>query len=42
MTFTPGAPPVGHLLGPDVSYLADKIEFGNSRVRRWFGHEWER
>lgn len=42
VTFTPGAPPVGHLLGPDVSYLADKIEFGNSRVRRWFGHEWER
>ena len=29
VTFTPGSPPVGHLLGPDVSYVADKIEFGN-------------
>jgi sulfide:quinone oxidoreductase len=30
----------GLLVGPSEEYLADKAEFGATRVRRWFGREW--
>lgn len=30
----------GRLVGPSAEYLADKAEFGTTRVRRWFGREW--
>jgi sulfide:quinone oxidoreductase len=31
---------VGDLIGPSEAYVADKAEFGSSRIRRWFGREW--
>lgn len=31
---------VGKLVGPAEAYMADKIEFGSSRIKRWFGREW--
>lgn len=31
---------VGELLGPSEAYAADKLEFGSSRIARWFGREW--
>lgn len=37
VTFLQGQPPVGVLDGPSNAYVADKVEFGASRVRRWFG-----
>jgi sulfide:quinone oxidoreductase len=30
----------GELVGPAEDLLAEKAEFGASRVRRWFGREW--
>jgi sulfide:quinone oxidoreductase len=32
---------VGKLVGPSEAYMADKIEFGSSRIKRWFGREWK-
>jgi sulfide:quinone oxidoreductase len=40
VTFVSGAPPVGDLEGPSVDIARDKVAFGTSRVRRWFGREW--
>lgn len=37
VTFQPGQAPVGGLEGPSTELLADKAEFGRSRVVRWFG-----
>ena len=31
---------IGQLVGPSEAYMADKAEFGTSRIRRWFGREW--
>jgi sulfide:quinone oxidoreductase len=31
----------GKLMGPSEAYAAEKAEFASSRVRRWFGREWE-
>jgi sulfide:quinone oxidoreductase len=31
---------VGQLVGPSEAYVADKVEFGSSRIKRWFGREW--
>ena len=31
---------VGQLVGPSEDYVADKDEFGSSRIRRWFGRDW--
>jgi sulfide:quinone oxidoreductase len=31
---------IGQLVGPSESLVAEKAEFGSSRVRRWFGREW--
>ena len=30
----------GALIGPSEAYAADKVEFGSSRIQRWFGREW--
>ena len=42
VTFVSGQPPSGTLDGPSEAYVADKVEFGTSRVQRWFGHTWIR
>jgi sulfide:quinone oxidoreductase len=31
---------IGQLVGPSEAYMADKAEFGTSRIKRWFGREW--
>jgi sulfide:quinone oxidoreductase len=40
VTFAPGKAPIGIFEGPSEALAADKVEFGSSRVRRWFGREW--
>ena len=40
VTFTPGRPPTGHLVGPSTGFVSDKAAFGSTRVARWFGKEW--
>jgi sulfide:quinone oxidoreductase len=37
VTFLRGVTPQGELQGPSATFAADKVEFGASRVRRWFG-----
>lgn len=31
----------GSLVGPSEAYAADKVNFGSSRIKRWFGREWK-
>ena len=38
--FLAGTAPSGSLQGPSVNFVADKVDFGASRVRRWFGRDW--
>ena len=40
VTFVSGQAPVGALFGPSADLVADKAEFGRSRVGRWFGRTW--
>ncbi|MCU1459612.1 MAG: FAD-dependent pyridine nucleotide-disulfide oxidoreductase [Actinomycetia bacterium] len=40
VTFLSGQTPAGALEGPSSNIAADKIEFGTTRIRRWFGREW--
>jgi sulfide:quinone oxidoreductase len=40
VTFVSGEAPRGRLEGPSQLLAADKVEFGTSRVRRWFGRDW--
>lgn len=40
VTFLSGQKPVGGLKGPSPELAADKVEFGRSRIRRWFGRTW--
>jgi sulfide:quinone oxidoreductase len=40
VTFRTGEQPSGGLEGPSPEIAADKVDFGTSRVRRWFGLEW--
>jgi sulfide:quinone oxidoreductase len=40
VTFRAGDAPRGRFDEPSADLLADKAEFGTSRVRRWFGREW--
>jgi len=40
VTFLSGQKPVGGLQGPSLELAADKVEFGRSRIRRWFGRTW--
>jgi NADH dehydrogenase FAD-containing subunit len=39
-----GASPVtqggSQIVGPSPALAADKVEFGSSRIRRWFDREW--
>jgi sulfide:quinone oxidoreductase len=37
VTFLTGRAPTGDLDGPSPAYVADKAEFGRSRIGRWFG-----
>jgi sulfide:quinone oxidoreductase len=30
----------GGLRGPSAEFAADKLEFGSSRIKRWFGRDW--
>ncbi len=32
---------VGKLVGPSEAHMAEKVEFGSSRIRRWFGRDWQ-
>lgn len=41
VTFRAGERPSGGLEGPSPEMAADKVAFGTSRVRRWFGLEWD-
>jgi sulfide:quinone oxidoreductase len=36
VTFVSGQRPIGAMEGPSQAFAADKIEFGASRIRRWF------
>jgi sulfide:quinone oxidoreductase len=40
VTFRSGERPHGQFDEPSELLLADKAEFGTSRVRRWFGRDW--
>jgi sulfide:quinone oxidoreductase len=40
VTFLTGETPRGEYDGASADYLAEKAEFGSSRIRRWFGREW--
>jgi sulfide:quinone oxidoreductase len=40
VTFLSGAKPAGGLEGPSQALAADKVEFGSSRIQRWFGRTW--
>ena len=40
VTFRPGSPPVGSLMGPSTELAAQKTDFGADRIRRWFGRDW--
>jgi sulfide:quinone oxidoreductase len=40
VTFLSGQMPSGSLEGPSPALAADKVEFGSSRVQRWFGRSW--
>jgi sulfide:quinone oxidoreductase len=40
VTFLSGAAPVGDLEGPSQAIAADKIDFGTTRVQRWFDRSW--
>ena len=40
VTFLAGHKPAGGLEGPSRALVADKSEFGSSRIQRWFGRSW--
>jgi sulfide:quinone oxidoreductase len=40
VTFVSGQAPHGSIEGPSPALVADKAEFGSSRVQRWFGRTW--
>jgi sulfide:quinone oxidoreductase len=40
VTFVSGQAPHGMYEGPSAALVADKAEFGSSRVKRWFGRTW--
>jgi sulfide:quinone oxidoreductase len=40
VTFRSGQRPVGEYGGPSTAFTQDKVEFGTSRIARWFGREW--
>jgi sulfide:quinone oxidoreductase len=40
VTFLSGQAPVGDMEGPSAALHADKVEFGSTRIQRWFGRTW--
>ena len=40
VTFLSGQSPFGDMEGPSEMLAADKVEFGTSRIQRWFGRTW--
>ncbi len=40
VTFRSGEPPNGQFDEPSERLLADKAQFGTSRIRRWFSRDW--
>ena len=40
VTFVSGQAPYGDMDGPSIANAADKVDFGSSRIRRWFGQTW--
>jgi sulfide:quinone oxidoreductase len=42
VTFLSGKPPSGGLEGPSEAVAAEKVEFGSSRIQRWFDRAWPR
>jgi sulfide:quinone oxidoreductase len=40
VTFLTGEAPVGDIQGPSTALAASKVEFGSSRIRRWFDRTW--
>ncbi len=40
VTFLSGERPRGELDGPSQELALDKVDFGASRIQRWFGQEW--
>jgi sulfide:quinone oxidoreductase len=40
VTFRSGEIPTGIFGAPSAAFTADKLAFGSSRIRRWFGREW--
>ena len=38
--FRPGEAPVGHFDAPSEALAATKVDFGTTRIRRWFGRDW--
>ena len=40
VTFLSGQAPVGDMHGPSMELAADKVEFGSTRIQRWFGRAW--
>jgi sulfide:quinone oxidoreductase len=37
VTFLKGQKPTGELEGPSPDFVQDKVQFGRSRIARWFG-----
>jgi sulfide:quinone oxidoreductase len=40
VTFLTGEAPVGDIQGPSTALAASKVEFGSSRIQRWFDRTW--
>jgi sulfide:quinone oxidoreductase len=40
VTFVSGQMPVGDIEGPSSELARDKVEFGTTRIQRWFGRDW--
>ena len=40
VTFVQGQAPFGVLIGPSPDFVTDKVEFGATRIKRWFGRDW--
>ena len=40
VTFVSGQAPFGDMEGPSQALAADKIDFGATRIQRWFGRTW--
>ena len=41
VTFPAGGDPSGTFVGPSASIAEDKVDYGATRIERWFGRSWE-